>query len=704
MRYFPSIAVSILALCLSFSAGVCAEVPAQRVALTAEVKGMATEMSNVSVEGRETKVWQTAEHDRVLTFVPSGSSPLPVAGFLYLEVTYLDKGYGRLTVRYPGPEGKMIKPDKFTRIMLADTGKWVTAELRLAGVPDVGVPKLQITLERNKDNNTLAVSRVMLQNTAFADAHFQYVCQEAWKRPYDGISAPGIDNQTLKGKVMVGYQGWFRTPNDPYDEGWIHWGDMNQGRFTTDMWPDNSAYDAEDLDKAADVKTLSGKPGYLFSPGWPEVVRTQFGWMRDHRIDGAFVQRFVGGLYAVNGHPEWVLGNVRAAANQQGRIWAVEYDVSGCPDDKLLEMLKKDWTWMVDEFGLKKDPSYAHERGKPVVFIWGMPFADRKISLATANAVMDFFKNDPVYGGNYVIGGIPGQWRKMDAGWQEHFRRYDGVLEWMSKDYSNDVADWKKAGIDYYPHVWPGFSWANLKHLPTGATEQFTPRAHGQYYENLISRAAQAGADRLFVGMFDEYDESTAIIPMSDDPPPTPREPGTSVKFFPVPGLNEHPETAHKEQVALTFDGTTAPAKGTPPNNFSMRWEGQLIVPAEGDYTFDIEGAAGDAAALWIDGKQVLKIARLGEGNSPGKALTLKAGQPVVYRLEYNHGTATGALRLTWQRAGGAREEVPAAVYVDAWGRFLTNEGDPPDLYLKLTSEAKDMITGKRAATDLSVK
>ena len=471
---------------------------ANSVPLSVFSQGAPVDPVPLQIDGQATSVWQTSVQDKVLTFREGGATLTPASGTLYLEVTYLDRGYGRLTVHYLGSDGETTKPNKFTRIVLSDSGKWVTSHMRLSGLPDSGTPDIQISLEKNKDN-TLAISKAALQDTPFTDAHFQYLLQEAWKRPYDGPTAPGLDNTTLKGKLMVGYQGWFRTPNDPCDQGWTHWGDMNQGHFTTDMWPDISAYPEEALDKAGDVKTLSGKPGYLFSPAWPEVVRTHFAWMRENNIDGAFVQRFLGDMYSSSGRPDWVLGNVRAAANQEGRIWAVEYDVSGAPDAKVLDILKKDWMWMVDDFGIKKDPSYAREGDKLVVFIWGLSVPDRHFTPETANAVVDFFKNDPTYGGNYVIGGIPGSWRKLDDDWQEHIKKYDAVLPWMSKSYAEDVADFKAMGVQYYPHVNPGFSWANLKHLPTGATEQFTPRDGGRFYEGLFSKAAQAAVGRYSV-------------------------------------------------------------------------------------------------------------------------------------------------------------------------------------------------------------
>jgi regulation of enolase protein 1 (concanavalin A-like superfamily) len=73
-------------------------------------------------------------------------------------------------------------------------------------------------------------------------------------------------------------------------------------------------------------------------------------------------------------------------------------------------------------------------------------------------------------------------------------------------------------GIKAQMHAWPGFSWHNLKQLtfPT----QYTDRQGGQFFWNRISSGiTTVNPEALFVGMFDEYDESTAVMPMSDDPP-----------------------------------------------------------------------------------------------------------------------------------------------------------------------------------------
>ena len=81
----------------------------------------------------------------------------------------------------------------------------------------------------------------------------------------------------------------------------------------------------------------------------------------------------------------------------------------------------------------------------------------------------------------------------------------------------------------------------------------------------------------------------------------------------------------------------------------------------------------------------------------------MTAGTPVIYRIDYTHATTNGEMKFLWTGPSQTEEEIPTSCFVDAWGRFLTNEGNPPDLYLKLTGVAKEMITGKRVSTDLPV-
>src|SRR4051812_21293972 len=55
-----------------------------------------------------------------------------------------------------------------------------------------------------------------------------------------------VDATTLHHKVLCGYQGWFRCPDDPAKEGWRHWSrdakKIGPDTLTFEMWPDMTEY------------------------------------------------------------------------------------------------------------------------------------------------------------------------------------------------------------------------------------------------------------------------------------------------------------------------------------------------------------------------------------------------------------------------------------------------------------------------------
>ena len=72
------------------------------------------------------------------------------------------------------------------------------------------------------------------------------------------------------------------------------------------------------------------------------------------------------------------------------------------------------------------------------------------------------------------------------------------------------VAEAAAHGRDYLPVVWPGFSWANLQQDP--GLYNAIPRRGGAFFWKQITAALDSGCTMLYVAMFDEVDESTAIF------------------------------------------------------------------------------------------------------------------------------------------------------------------------------------------------
>ncbi len=57
--------------------------------------------------------------------------------------------------------------------------------------------------------------------------------------------------------------------------------------------------------------------------------------MQTYGIDGALVQRFTGSIPGHRKEGDTILRNVRTAAEAHGRVFAVEYDMSGAHDDTI---------------------------------------------------------------------------------------------------------------------------------------------------------------------------------------------------------------------------------------------------------------------------------------------------------------------------------------------------------------------------------
>ena len=361
--------------------------------------------------------------------------------------------------------------------------------------------------------------------------------QEDVLKPYDGPSVPGADPGTLTGKVMTGYQGWFNCPGDGADLGWTHWGGrrgFGPGSLTVDLWPDVSEYDDDELYATAFIHA-DGTAARVFSSHNRKTVVRHFKWMADYGIDGAFVQRFSHSLHneTMRYHKDKVLSSAREGANRYGRTYAVMYDLTGMPDERLMGVFD-DWRMLRSRMHITADPAYQHHKGRPLVTIWGVGFNNqikRRAALEPCRELIKVFKADNCS----VMLGIATGWRRQDRDALEHpdlhevllladvlspwsvgrFRDLPGVQSHAQKYWEPDINWAREHNIDYLPVVFPGFSWHNLK----GAELDSIPRLKGQFLWSQIVANKKAGADMLYIAMFDEVDEGTAIFKCTNNPP-----------------------------------------------------------------------------------------------------------------------------------------------------------------------------------------
>jgi hypothetical protein len=283
-----------------------------------------------------------------------------------------------------------------------------------------------------------------------------------------------------------------------------------------------------------------GQPAELFSSDNARTVMRHFEWMRDYGIDGAWLQHFLVDLPGsrtddLGRYPSRMrlLDHVRRAAGETGRAWALSFDIAGMPIERTFETLSHEWRKLVDDKVIA-DPRYLHQDGLPVVQIWGFYHDNphNRMTAELANRLIDFIKAPGPYRA-YLVGGGDWDWRKNpDAEWQAFFRRFDAYVPWNVGNYVKDkdgqahasmafwAADRRECtgrGVFWIPSVYPGFSWDNLKQKPSGSTE--IPRRRGEFLWEQFHELGKLRVDTVYVAMFDEVDEGTAIFKVTSSPP-----------------------------------------------------------------------------------------------------------------------------------------------------------------------------------------
>ena len=344
--------------------------------------------------------------------------------------------------------------------------------------------------------------------------------------------------KSYTGLVMTGYQGWFNAPDDGAGRGWNHFvgrGQLADGNCKFDLWPDTREY-AKTYNSTFNLP--DGSPAKLFSAYDASTQDIHFKWMKQYGIDGVFMQRFVSNLKnekSLN-HNNVVLENALKASEKYGRAISVMYDLSGMqPGDA--KVIIEDWKYLVNKVKLTSrgnKQTYLYHNGKPLVALWGVGFAGRKYGLKDIQPVIDFLKNDPKYGGCSILLGVPTRWRELkndadsDSSLLTLLKQIDIVQPWfVGRFKESNVADmfaliqkdmaWCTANnVDYVPVIYPGFSWHNMYN---NSPQNLIPRDRGNFFWEQLSGTIKAGVSMVYIAMFDEIDEGTAIFKISKNPP-----------------------------------------------------------------------------------------------------------------------------------------------------------------------------------------
>lgn len=360
--------------------------------------------------------------------------------------------------------------------------------------------------------------------------------------PFSLIAQDQVDATTLDHKVMAGYQGWFRTPGDrDANEGWAHLFNKDLTRPAFDSWPDMREYSAGEKSAVPGFNYPDGSQAYLYSAQNPKVVLRHFQWMKQYGIDGIWLSEFCshfpgGGQQDDSTTVLTIMHNVQAAARATGRTWAFMWDMSGfgakTPKRELYRIIVNQWKRMVDE-GVTSDPRYLHHDGRPVLLLWGF-FPDRPASQpGYMDPVLDFLQAKGKYQAA-IVGGVDDKWREGSAGFQAMLMKMTALQPWSvgrrltdsltgyqvanTSKWAADIAKCKENNVIFIPVINAGTHVAGPPPVPPALPT--VPRRMGNYlWEQFVAASKTGVINSVFVAMFDEINEGTQIMKVTNHPP-----------------------------------------------------------------------------------------------------------------------------------------------------------------------------------------
>jgi hypothetical protein len=247
------------------------------------------------------------------------------------------------------------------------------------------------------------------------------------------------------------------------------------------------------------------------------TVDLQFSWMVQYGIDTTALQRFgtnVFGSADSTARTNLALERVVSAAEKYNHKFYVEWDISGW--DNFTTQLPEDWENTVKN--VTTSSAYATQDGKPVIAVYGFGVENRPGTPDQALDTINYLKD----AGLYVIVVSRVQWNTFNESWIPVWQAVDMIGPWTVGAYNGTAqaaeylttleSDFKwcnENGVAYQPVVFPGWSAHYL--APTTNAENTFPRDSGHRMWQQFVNIRQAGIGNVFIAMFDEYDEGTAI-------------------------------------------------------------------------------------------------------------------------------------------------------------------------------------------------
>lgn len=351
---------------------------------------------------------------------------------------------------------------------------------------------------------------------------------------------------SYQGLVMCGYQGWFACPGDgstySKESAWPHYSQKwsfprgfapGPGKCGIDMWPDVREY--EKTYEATPFTLPDGSHPHLFSSWDESSVNLHFKWMKDYGISGVFMQRFASQV----GNPtakelsDKVLESAMKASNEHGRAICMMYDLVGLGNECSVDELIADIRAITEKYKFFDREAadghryYLYHEGKPLMALVSVV----ESNVEDAQRITDVCQE---MGFSMMIS-CPTYWRNGGGDWNAPrdvlhalIKDVDILTPWYVGRYDHDgtagahggkFANFKEAvvkgdkewldknGVEFSPLCFAGYSDRNMH-----PNSKVFKRAKGDFFWSQVYNSAKIGCKMIYVAMFDEIDEGTAIF------------------------------------------------------------------------------------------------------------------------------------------------------------------------------------------------
>lgn len=204
---------------------------------------------------------------------------------------------------------------------------------------------------------------------------------------------------------------------------------------------------------------------------------------------------------------------------------------------------------------------------------------------------------------------------------------------------------------------------ADARIAVVGPTADLPENLHANYHGTardpitpLDGLRAQFGAQRVRYAQGASFAQQVPVaVPVTALRTPEGR-PGLRAEYFANAELRGRPATVRDEsRLNLDYD-RVAPAPGVPVQGFSVRWTGQLVPPAAGDYALGLkidrcfDCALHDRVRVYVDGQLLIDASNpKTDGQIAALPLRLADRQPRALRVELLHSGEDQGLTLQWQ-------------------------------------------------------